>query len=899
MIQPDTDGVRVRRQVLGQRERYHVAGRELERCGRVVDDLHGLEERTHGQPRRVSGRSSRRQHVVGPGAVVTERDRRVRPDEHRAGVANLGRHGSCGSGVNLEMLSGVGVHDVQPLGQVIDHDDRGLGAGQRGGHALRVFGQRNLLLQLALDALGQGLRIRDQHACRQGVVLGLADQVGRHVARLGALVCQHEYLGGTRLGVDADHAPQQPLGRYAVDVGWPCHEVDRFAGLALVLEAEGEHGHRAGSTCGVDLLDAQECAGTEDRGVREPAVLALGWTGQCERCHASHLGGHDVHQHRGDQGCRGTGNIEADPPDGYVAAGHTSASREYGLHVFRELSLASRAKPRHRLLDAATDLGVETVQRGSKGVPGHPYPGDLDTVEHRGLADELAVTVAPYCLDQGANLLDDVVDVHGSTWHQRGVADRPVGARGPTDIASTDHLSSIETENWLDDERTVGENALMPPANPGDSARPEIAHEQAHLTESRAALARMRDRTASMEALSGDRVSAEYLKFTLWKRMKALEDDPDIPLFFGRLDYGHQVEGSAGLPGERFYIGRRHVTDPEGDPLVVDWRAPISRPFYRASRAEPMGLRLRRRFGFQHGVVTAYEDESMTGPSSMEAPLQGEGAVHSEILEAEIERPRVGPMRDIVATIQPEQDDIVRSELDTSVCVQGAPGTGKTAVGLHRAAYLLYAHRDQLSRQGVLVVGPNDSFLRYIGDVLPALGEIDARQTTVEALVESVPIRGVDTVEAARIKGDARMAVVLERALWGMVTPASEALVVPSGVRRWRVAAYLIDEIVQELRTRGVRYGAGRAMLPQRLAHAVLVKMEEAGDSPDDRVHASVARSRPVKELSTAVWPVVDAARLVMRLLGEPDLLAAAADGILSRRGAGSHPVASRGQRAA
>ncbi len=429
----------------------------------------------------------------------------------------------------------------------------------------------------------------------------------------------------------------------------------------------------------------------------------------------------------------------------------------------------------------------------------------------------------------------------------------------------------------MDDRRTLGENARMPPAAPGDSARPELAHEQDHLTDSRTALARMRERTASMEALSGDRVSAEYLKYTLWKRMKALEDDPDIPLFFGRLDYGHQVAGSAGRSGECFYIGRRHVTDQVGDPLVVDWRAPISRPFYRASRAEPMGLRRRRRFGFQHGVVTAYEDETLTGPA-----LEAERPVHSDILEAEIERPRVGPMRDIVATIQPEQDDIVRSELVSSVCVQGAPGTGKTAVGLHRAAYLLYAHRDQLSRQGVLVVGPNASFLRYIGDVLPALGEIDAKQTTAEALVERVPIRAVDSVEAARVKGDARMAVVLERALWGMVRSAPEALVVPSGVRRWRVAAYLVDEIVEELRTRGIRYGAGRAMLPQRLAHAVLVKMEEAGESPDDRMHAAVARSRPVKELSAAVWPVVDATRMVMRLLGEKDFLGAAAAGVLS-----------------
>jgi DNA helicase IV len=426
----------------------------------------------------------------------------------------------------------------------------------------------------------------------------------------------------------------------------------------------------------------------------------------------------------------------------------------------------------------------------------------------------------------------------------------------------------------------------MPAADHGDSARPELAQEQQHLTESRAALARMRERTASMEALSGDRVSGEFLKFTLWKRMKALEDDPEVPLFFGRLDYGHQAGGSGpggetaqgGLPGERFYIGRRHVTDAHGEPLVVDWRAPISRPFYRASKADPMGLRLRRRFGFQHGSLTAYEDETLTGH-----PGEAEVApAHSEILEHEIERPRVGPMRDIVATIQPEQDDIVRSELDLSVCVQGAPGTGKTAVGLHRAAYLLYAHRDQLSRQGVLVVGPNDSFLRYIGDVLPALGEIDAKQTTVEALVDSVPIRAVDSVEAARVKGDARMAAVLERALWSQLRAPREALVVPSGSRRWRVPVYLAEELVAELRTRGVRYGAGRAMLPQRLAHAVLVKMEEAGESPDDRVHAAVARSKPVKQLVDEIWPAADPARLVMRLLGEPSFLASAAEGILT-----------------
>jgi DNA helicase IV len=236
-----------------------------------------------------------------------------------------------------------------------------------------------------------------------------------------------------------------------------------------------------------------------------------------------------------------------------------------------------------------------------------------------------------------------------------------------------------------------------------------------------------------------------------------------------------------------------------------------------------------------------------------------------------------------VATIQPEQDVIVRAGLSESVCVQGAPGTGKTAVGLHRAAYLLYTHRDQLSRQGVLVVGPNASFLRYIGDVLPALGEIDAKQATIEQLVGArTLIRGDDAPDVATLKGDARMAAVLERAVWSTVNQPTEPLVVPRGSSRWRLPAYEVEEILASQRYRGVRYGAARAMLAQRFAHAILVKMELAGDSPDDRVQDAVARSRPVKQYVDQVWPAVDPARLVHRLLSDAAALAEAAEGLLS-----------------
>jgi DNA helicase IV len=401
-----------------------------------------------------------------------------------------------------------------------------------------------------------------------------------------------------------------------------------------------------------------------------------------------------------------------------------------------------------------------------------------------------------------------------------------------------------------------------------------LAAERAHLEASRAALRRMREHTASLTAIGGDHVSTEHLKQALYRRMKALEDSPDVPLFFGRLDYAQALGAEQ---DERLYIGRRHVTGEAGsEPMVIDWRAGMSLPFYQARPGQPMGVRLRRRFGFSHGRLTAYEDEELT---------RGEVPVTSDILESEIERPRTGPMRDIVATIQPEQDTIVRAGLDRSLCVQGAPGTGKTAVGLHRAAYLLYAFRDQLARSGVLVVGPNESFLSYIADVLPALGEIDATQATVASLVSKanrVAVSGLDTVPAALVKGDARMAEVLRRAVWGHLGTPTTPLVVPRGAHQWRVGAYLAAEMISELKQRGVRYEAGRAMLPQRLAHQVLLRMEASGDSPDDRVQDAVARSRPVRTYADTVWPALDPAKLILRLLTDADFLAANAEGILT-----------------
>jgi len=432
------------------------------------------------------------------------------------------------------------------------------------------------------------------------------------------------------------------------------------------------------------------------------------------------------------------------------------------------------------------------------------------------------------------------------------------------------------------------------PADSGEADEDPVIHaERDHLTRSREYLGIMREDVLAINPMAGDPVSLEFLKADLWRRAEALKDIPDAPLFFGRLNYAEvpweaaecgsgtvvRPDPHSGGPGGRppglaLHIGRRHVHDRDGTAVVIDWRAPVSRPFYRASSADPMGVELRRRFGFDGGELTAYEDERFGSGTPVERA--------SRLLVAEIERPRSGPMRDIVATIQPEQDDIVRADAARSVCVQGAPGTGKTAVGLHRVAYLLYAHKEQVTRRGVVVVGPNLAFLSYIRNVLPALGELDVAQTTVTDMVASVPVKGTDTGEAAAVKADARMAEVLRRALWSAIRTPSEPVMLARGSRRWRVPAYEVAQLAEELRERGVRYGAGRELLGHRIAHVILSQMEAAGETCDDRTHDSVRRSAPVRAAVAQVWPKTDAKRLVFNVLSDPATLAAAADGILA-----------------
>src|SRR3954452_13094972 len=374
----------------------------------------------------------------------------------------------------------------------------------------------------------------------------------------------------------------------------------------------------------------------------------------------------------------------------------------------------------------------------------------------------------------------------------------------------------------------------------------------------------MRDAVRSLAAHGGDPVSTEFLKAELFRRAQALLDDPDTPLFFGRIDR---------MAGEQFYLGRRHVRDTKGDPVVVDWRAEVSRAFYRASASDPMGLGLRRRFGFSHGVMTSLEDEHLDRGEAHDPAQSG-------ILTAEIERPRVGPMRDIVATIQPDQDDLVRTDLARTICIQGAPGTGKTAVGLHRAAYLLYAHREQLKRSGVLVIGPNRSFLGYIGALLPALGELDVEQVSVADLPPVRP-RGADAPDVDRLKGDERMAEVVRRAVFAAVTLPDEEATITAGPRRWRLpAAQLRALFARELASEAA-YDVVRKRLSTLIAEAVRRRLEAAGAAPDDRAVGALARGEEVRSLVDRHWPAQSARDVVTRLLTDAGFLARCAAGVL------------------
>ncbi|MER6025256.1 AAA family ATPase [Streptomyces sp. NPDC001851] len=410
-----------------------------------------------------------------------------------------------------------------------------------------------------------------------------------------------------------------------------------------------------------------------------------------------------------------------------------------------------------------------------------------------------------------------------------------------------------------------------------DPALTDALHtERAYHDTCRTALAAMIEGAAEQvvvgEDVSASGADAEVLGYRLRSQAKALRELPPGPLFFGRLDFAEAVPPA-------LHVGRLRITEgPAAPPLVVDWRAPVSRAFYQASARDPQGVDIRRRFGWAPGStgdsadLTGLEDEHLG---------RGESRA-SAIVAREIERPRVGPMRDIAATIQPEQDDLVRAALTDSVCVQGAPGTGKTAVGLHRAAYLLYTHAQRLQRSGLLILGPNRTFLSYIAEVLPSLGETGVRQSTLLAELARHPVTGADPDRTAAVKHDPRMAEVLRRALYARVSADGVTdLAVPDGSYRWRVPAAELAAIVAEVRAEEPPYAVGRERVRARVVRRLRERAERrSGVLPASWVRR-IERARPLTAHLDLVWPRVRPEEILAGLLTDAEALARASDGLL------------------
>jgi DNA helicase IV len=411
---------------------------------------------------------------------------------------------------------------------------------------------------------------------------------------------------------------------------------------------------------------------------------------------------------------------------------------------------------------------------------------------------------------------------------------------------------------------------------------PELTQEQSYLERAYRCLDRMQGRAEYLKDLGylGGNVTeggVDPHDRQQWDRDKQRRVDllsaQAGPLCFGRIDRPG---------GPRWYVGRRHVEDDAGEPVVTDWRAPVSIPFYRATVADTMGLSLRRRFLVEEGQIVDILDENLAHPSAVDA-----GAYVPDPLLAEIGRARTGEMRDIVATIQAEQDLIIRAPLDSCIIVQGGPGTGKTAVGLHRAAFLLYEHRQALERQQLLIVGPNRIFLRYISQVLPSLGEEASIQVTIEGLAGVRYRPGQpDPPAAARVKGDGRMAEVVRRAVFDRVTPPSEDVRIATSFGSVTLTTSDVRAVIRSTLERTRRASDGRQAVKEqliRLAWTIHAAKLTTDITQQSVFEADVRSSATLKTLLDRAWPTVTASEAIRRLYGNRPARRRATAGILTQ----------------
>ncbi|MET9612161.1 HelD family protein [Kitasatospora indigofera] len=425
----------------------------------------------------------------------------------------------------------------------------------------------------------------------------------------------------------------------------------------------------------------------------------------------------------------------------------------------------------------------------------------------------------------------------------------------------------------------------------GDAgARPSEAWRSAELRAENAYVGALYDRLETQRALAAARLRETHLQDQGGTYQSRMERDTLELHHTRRLSELHAAEYGLcfgrieNADGERQYIGRIALADEEHEPLLTDWRAPAAEPFYRATPAAPGAVAARRHLRSKGRTVVGFDDDAF-GVSAPEgragSELSGEGA-----LLASLTADRTGRMGDIVATIQAEQDRVIRSELGGVLVVQGGPGTGKTVVALHRAAYLLYTHRDRLAKRGVLVIGPNTTFLRYIDQVLPALGESEVVLSSIGVLHPGVTATGPDTPEAAAVKGDVRMVGVLAAALEGLRQLPAESWTITVGRRSSRqeelqVGRALCERAHAAAHRTGEPHNLARPELVERLTSelALRIARERGGEMDLDAVAdlADALVDEPdVQALADRLWPLLTPEQLLTALYGSAELLAAA-----------------------
>ena len=361
-------------------------------------------------------------------------------------------------------------------------------------------------------------------------------------------------------------------------------------------------------------------------------------------------------------------------------------------------------------------------------------------------------------------------------------------------------------------------------------------------------------------------VAAEAIEAWAARRLTTY-DDAERSLCFGRLD----LEGAV----DPLYVGRRWVDDDEGV-VVVNWQAPAARPFYTATPAMPHGVSLRRRFRTRDRTITGISDEALDGS------LADAAGVDDFLLE-ELERARDTRMRDIVATIQADQYGLIAREPEPALVIQGGPGTGKTAVGLHRASYLLFAHRASLRR--ILVVGPNPTFMDYVSHVLPSLGEDSVEQRAIDELVGGVTATLQESADVVRLKADPRLAEVVRRAVERRSEGRPEALVLRLEGRFVGVEAGEVAKIVREARTEHGVSAAGRERFRMNLLRRFYAdygdKLGGLAVRAFDDVEQMLRSGGVLNRFLDRVWPAPRAEQVVRQLLSSRERLAEASDGVL------------------